>query len=298
MIWVTGAFGQLGQEITRQLSLKKIEWCGTGADVDVTDEKKIAAFLKAQKKIDWIINCAAYTDVEKAEREKERAFLVNKTGAKNLSLCAKKIDAKFIHISTDYIFDGNSTKPYSENDKSCPLGIYGLSKKEGEVEIEKNLEKYYIIRTSWLYGRMGKNFIYKMTDLFKKKNEVKVVNDQLGCPTNAKNLSKIISLMIEKNIYSKEKNPPYGIYNFSDGGQASWYDFAKAIYLKEKKLGIIKKNVEIIPCSSKEFPSAVKRPPFSLLSKEKICKALDITLTDWKTSLNDFMENDFLDGGF
>ncbi|MCR4743329.1 MAG: dTDP-4-dehydrorhamnose reductase [Treponema sp.] len=285
MIWLIASKGLLGSEIARQLRELKVNFIESGREVDIT---KMAALLDfaAGKKIDYIINCAAYTFVDKAESEKSLAYEVNQKGSENIAKLASKIGAKLIHISTDYVFDGKGNFPLTEEDRPNPISEYGKSKLLGEEAVSKNLKSYYIIRSSWLYGFSRNNFVYTMLRLMNSRQTIKVVDDQRGSPTFAADLAEVIIKIVEKD------NLPYGIYNFSDSGQISWWEFAKEIYSQALKLGLIKNpGCKIISSSSQEYASIAKRPSYSVLSKEKIQNTLGITIPDWKESLNRFLSS-------
>lgn len=310
MIWVIGNKGMLGQEVVRQLESLHLPYVSTGHEVDVTNYESLSEFAKSietsayfpsklpheHRQIKWIINCAAYTNVEKAESDEEKARAVNYEGALNIARISRQIGAKLIHISTDFVFDGNKSEPYTEDCQKNPIGIYGLTKSEGEDAIMKEMTLYYIIRTSWLYGFDGKNFVYTMTKLMNENNTVKVVGDQKGKPTFAGDLASVIIKFIDKSenaksLFGKNKAPAYGIYNYSNEGETTWFEFANEIYKAGKKHGRIKNKCEITECSSEEYESSVKRPKYSVLSNEKIMKELKIKIPSWQQSLDKFMKN-------
>ena len=217
---------------------------------------------------------------------------------RNIALFSAKKQIRLIHISTDYVFDGRQEKDggavlYSEDDKTNPINIYGKSKLAGEEEIKKILEKYFIIRTAWLCGLKGNNFIYTMLRLFKERDLVKVVEDQWGFPTYTVDLAGAILKIIEDDSVS------YGIYNFTNEGMTSWYEFAMAIYKKAKRLGLIESNkkVEIQPIKTEDYPTAARRPRYSVLSKDKIKKELNIKIPYWRESLEKCLKR-ILDEGY
>lgn len=289
MIWLIGCHGMLGSEVARQLKEKKIDFTGSGREVDFTDWSVIENFV-SDKKIDCIINCAAYTAVDKAESEKEEAENLNVKGPENIAILAKKIGAVLIHISTDYVFDGKASSPLTEDMSLAPLGVYGKTKADGEDAVRRNTEKHYILRTSWLYGWEGKNFVYTMIKTMNSHNSVKVVNDQKGSPTFAGNLAKIILEIAE--------NPsiPYGTYHCTDLGEITWWDFTNEIKSQAIKAGLLtNKNCIVNPCTTEEYPTPAKRPAYSVLNKDKIQKALGITLPDWKEGLKTFINSPFFD---
>ncbi len=284
MVWLIGCKGMLGTEIARQLKNSNIDYIGTDIDVDITKLEVLEDFANKNPKIDWIINCSAYTAVDKAEDDKDFANLLNNIGPKNISSVAKKINAKMIHISTDYVFDGTGNIPYTEDMDVKPIGVYGQTKADGEKSVIDSGCEYYIFRTAWLYGYDGKNFVYTMLKLMESKQELSVVSDQKGTPTFAGDLANCVI----KTITSKNQIP-CGIYHCTDLGESTWYDFAWEIYKQGKATGKLSNECKINPCSTDEFPTKAKRPAYSVLSKEKIQQALGIALPMWNESLNVFM---------
>lgn len=286
MIWLIGCKGMLGTEIARQLKNSNIDYIGTDIDVDITKLEVLEDFANKNPKIDWIINCSAYTAVDKAEDDKDFANLLNNIGPKNISSVAKKINAKMIHISTDYVFDGTGTTPYTEDMDVKPIGVYGQTKADGEKSVIDSGCEYYIFRTAWLYGYDGKNFVYTMLKLMESKQELSVVSDQKGTPTFAGDLANCVI-----NTITSKNQIPCGIYHCTDLGEITWYDFACEIYKQGKATGKLSNECKINPCSTDEFPTKAKRPAYSVLSKEKIQQALGITLPMWNESLNVFMNS-------
>ncbi|MCI5666007.1 MAG: dTDP-4-dehydrorhamnose reductase [Spirochaetia bacterium] len=283
MLWITGSFGMLGQEVKKQFDENHINYLATtSSEVDISDFPSVLRFVQ-DKNINWIINCAAYTAVDKAESDKEKCFKVNATGAENLAKAAKSFGAKLIHISTDYVFDGTNSRPYLESDPVCPIGVYGYCKAEGEKNIQIETQNYFILRTSWLYGFYGKNFVYTMLKLMNSRESIKVVCDQRGTPTNCVTLASVILKIIQTD------SSAYGIYNVTDEGETTWFEFAKEIQKKYSQLNKKIENCFVNPCLSSEYISAAKRPAYSVLSKEKIKTTFNITLPDWKESLYSFL---------
>lgn len=286
MVWLIGCKGMLGTEVARQLKNRNIDYIGTDIDVDITKLEVLEDFANKNPKIDWIINCSAYTAVDKAEDDKDFANLLNNIGPKNISSVAKKINAKMIHISTDYVFDGTGNIPYTEDMDVKPIGVYGQTKADGEKSVIDSGCEYYIFRTAWLYGYDGKNFVYTMLKLMESKQELSVVSDQKGTPTFAGDLANCVIKTI-----TAENKIPCGIYHCTDLGEITWYDFACEIYKQGKATGKLSNECKINPCSTDEFPTKAKRPAYSVLSKEKIQQALGITLPMWNESLNVFMNS-------
>jgi dTDP-4-dehydrorhamnose reductase len=280
LIWLTGGKGMLGTEISTLLEKKNLAFISTDREIDVTNIGALSDFVK-NRQITGIINCAAYTAVDKAEDDKETCRLLNTLGAENIAICAKNIDARLIHISTDYVFDGEGKRPYLEDDKTNPTGVYGLTKRDGETAVMKNNPQSWIIRTAWLYGKHGNNFVNTMLRLMNEKDEIKVVNDQRGSPTWAYDLAQAV-LAVD--------NITFGIYHYTNEGNITWFDFAKEIYKQGKDTGFIKKDCMITPCTSAEYPSKVKRPSYSVLDKNKIKKAMGIEIKSWDESLKDYLK--------
>ena len=287
MIWLIGNKGMLGNDVEKLLKEGGVTYWASDKEVDISDYKALEKFGK-DKKIKWIINCSGYTKVDKAEEEIDEVFRINKDGVRNIALFSAKRQIRLIHISTDYVFDGRQEGgaiTYSEDDENNPINIYGKSKLAGEEEIKKILEEYFIIRTAWLYGLQGNNFVYTMLRLFKERDLVKVVEDQWGSPTYTVDLAGAILKIIEDDLVS------YGIYHFTNEGVASWYEFAQTIYKKAKRLGLIEDNkkIEIQPIKTEEYPTAARRPKYSVLSKEKIKKEFNIKIRDWDKAFEDFL---------
>ncbi len=274
---ITGANGQLGSQI-KALSnnYNNFKFCFTDVEnLDISIENNILDFCNSNN-IDFIINCAAYTAVDKAEEDYENAFKINVTGVKNLRNAAQKNGIPLIHISTDYVFDGKNYKPYTEDNQTNPVSVYGKTKLQGEKELY-NYKKAIIIRTAWLYSIYGNNFAKTIIKLAKKNNEIKVVSDQVGSPTNAIDLADAILSIVEK-IFN-EKNINAGIYHYSNEGVCSWFDFAKEI-VDNKKL-----KTRILPVNSEVFPRPAPRPFYSVLNKTKIKNTFNILVPYWRTSL-------------
>lgn len=311
MIWLIGCKGMLGSEVAKQLDEKKLPWVGTDSEVDITDPQALVDFTnkietaayfpsdlrRADRKIKWIINCAAYTNVDKAEEDTELAEKLNATGPLNIARVARSIGAKLIHISTDYVFDGNGCEPYTEDMAKAPLGVYGRTKSAGEDAIMKEMNTYYILRTAWLYGFDGRNFVYTMTNAMNNHDSVRVVNDQKGTPTYAPDLAAAILKIIDKSenaksFFGKNSAPAYGIYHFTDEGQTNWHEFACEIYRLGRKFGKITQDCKIEACSTLEYGAKVQRPAYSVLSKAKISKALKLKIPEWQNSLEKFFKSE------
>ena len=286
MIWLIGNKGMLGQQVEKLFKRKRLSYLASDKEVDITNYPILKEFTK-NIKLAWIINCSGYTDIDKAEKEIEKAFLINRDGVRNISKIAIEKQAKLIHISTDYVFNGEKDThlSYTEDDKTEPINLYGESKLAGEKEIKETFKKYFIIRTAWLYGRGGKNFVSTMLKLFKEKEEIKVVSDQWGSPTYTVDLAEVIVEIINND------SDKFGIYHFTNEGVTNWYEFAREIYRKSKKLGIIDSNkeVKIRAIETKEYSTFAQRPKWSWLSKEKIKRELNLEIRNWEDALTDFL---------
>ncbi|MBO5464411.1 MAG: dTDP-4-dehydrorhamnose reductase [Alistipes sp.] len=275
-ILVTGANGQLGSEMRKLGAVSPNEYIFTDvAELDITDKSAVMTFVE-QSKIDVIVNCAAYTNVDKAEDDEATAELINATAVRNLAEAAKAQDATLFHVSTDYVFGAEGNTPRSEDMPTNPLGVYGTTKLHGEQAIQEVGAKAIIIRTAWLYSEFGNNFLKTMLRLTAEKESLNVVFDQVGTPTYAGDLALVIFSIIEGNIYIGNE----GTYHFSNEGVCSWYDFATEIAIAAGHEGC---NIQ--PCHSSEFPSKVIRPPYSVLDKTKIKKTFGVDIPHWRDSM-------------
>ena len=293
VVLVTGANGQLGQAI-QSISGKYPEidfvFCSS-SDLDITNFENCQAVFSTYQP-HFCINTAAYTAVDKAESEPAKAFDINANGAENLAITCKKFNTILIHISTDFVFDAyfsegiayydrelrlplKSNLGLTETDVPFPSGIYGLTKLQGEQVIQANLEKHFIIRTSWVYSQFGNNFMKTMLRLASERDTLSVVSDQIGTPTNAVDLAEVLI----KIIQSSNSQLSFGIYNFSNEGVCSWYDFANEIF---RQKGV---SIDLKPIPTSAYPTPAKRPAYSVLDKTKIKKTFDIEISEWQTSL-------------
>lgn len=276
VVLVTGANGQLGQAL--QLISGNYPdirfYFADSSEADITDKAKLHDIFNKLKP-GFCINAAAYTAVDKAESESEKAYKINVDGAKNLAEICAAFQTKLIHISTDFVFDGQKETPYTETDATHPQGIYGLTKLQGEQAIMAVFDQYYIIRTSWLYSAFGHNFMKTMLRLASERPSLNVVNDQIGTPTLANDLARTIVQIVQSG-----KNA-YGIYHFSNEGIASWYDFAKEIF------DINGLKTELGAIATSEYPTPAKRPKYSVLDKTKIKTTFGIEVRDWKVALKE-----------
>lgn len=279
MILITGANGQLGTELCHLLAEKNIAYVGTTQEeLDITDNAQVQNYIEKLKP-SIIYHCAAYTAVDKAEDEgKELNYLVNVEGTKNVATAAKKVAATFVYISTDYVFDGSREgHQYTVEDTPNPQNEYGRAKLAGERAVQAVLDHYYIIRTSWVFGAYGNNFVYTMQKLAETRDTLTIVNDQFGRPTWTRTLAEFMTFVIDKKA-------PFGIYHLSNEGSCSWYEFAKEI-LKENN------QVEVLPVTSKEFPQKAKRPKYSVMDLSK-SKELGFDIPNWKESLRHFLASE------
>jgi len=275
-ILVTGANGQLGQELVRLPARPDIEIAGFGRDeLDVTDPEQCRNVIGSYKP-EVVIHCAAYTKVDQAESEPDEAYRVNADGTRNAALAAEQIGAKFVYISTDYVFDGKANAPYRENDRTDPQSVYGKSKLAGEQWVQSLSSRYFIVRTSWVFGKYGSNFVKTMLRLAEERDSLKVVSDQVGSPTYTLDLAQFLLELVQTDHY--------GIFHASNSGACSWYDFAKAIF-EERGL-----HVQVEPCATAEFPRPAPRPAYSVLDHGAIRAHGLKPLRPWREALRSFLQ--------
>jgi len=283
-VLITGANGQLGSEI-RKISNQypELKFSFTDvAELDITRAEKVAEFL-ADFKPEFLVNCAAYTAVDKAETDEATATLLNATAVGILAEQSAKTGCKMIHISTDYVFNGNGPRPYKEDNLVSPQSAYGRTKLEGEILCQRNNPESMIIRTSWLYSAFGNNFVKTMLRLGNERPELGIVADQIGSPTNAADLASAI-LTIISSVINQTKSFVPGIYHYSNEGVASWYDFTKAIF------EIAEINCFVKPISSEDYPSPVQRPAYSVMDKSKIKTTFGLQIPHWRDSLKTYFQ--------
>lgn len=275
-ILVTGANGQLGNEMRRLGAVSPNNYIFTDvAELDITDASAVLATVK-DNAVEIIVNCAAYTNVDKAESDEATAELINSTAVRNLAVAMKEVGGTLFHVSTDYVFGLDGNTPRTEDMPVNPLGVYGRTKLNGELAIKESGCKALIFRTAWLYSEFGNNFLKTMMRLTAEREQLNVVFDQVGTPTYAGDLALAIFSIIEAGVYEGNE----GIYHFSDEGVCSWYDFAVEIATAAGNT-----NCRISPCHSSEFPSPVTRPPYSVLDKTKIKNTFDIDIPHWRESM-------------
>ena len=274
-ILVTGSTGQLGSDVVKELLKRGYSTLSPNrSELNLCSEDNIRNYI-LNSNCEAIVHCAAYTQVDKAEDEKDLGIKINATATKHIVKCAKILDIPMIYISTDYVFDGTKDGEYTENDETNPINIYGESKLAGEKYVQEILDKYYIVRTSWVFNINGKNFIETMLRLSKTNNQVSIVNDQIGSPTYTKDLSRLLVDMLETS--------KYGLYHATNEGYCSWYEFADTIF----KLANI--NIDIKAINSNEYASRAKRPMNSKLSKDKLIEYGFKPLPHWEDALKDYL---------
>ena len=277
---VTGSSGQLGQCL-KQLLLSATDiscYFAAREDLDITNSDELQRFF-SDHNFDYCINTAAYTNVEKAESEQKEAFLINAEGAYSLAKACKKHNVVLLHISTDYVFDGMAKTPYQEQDPTNPLNVYGASKLKGEQHIVDTWNKHFIIRTSWLYSQYGQNFLNSMLQFAKQKKALTITTQQKGTPTNANDLAQMLVTII------KTGNARYGVYHFSNQGEATWYDFTKAIFKATGEIDTV--NL----AKTEHYATFAKRPSYSVLNCNKLKDTLGITYRNWEDSLKQIINS-------
>lgn len=275
-ILVTGVKGQLGYDVMNELARRG--HTGIGVDVeemDITDAAKVEQVIK-ESDVEAVVHCAAYTAVDAAEDNVEICRKINAEGTENIAKVCKELDLKMIYISTDYVFNGEGTRPWEPDDEREPLNVYGQAKYEGELAVEKYLEKYYIVRIAWVFGVNGKNFIKTMLNLAETHDELSVVNDQIGSPTYTYDLAKLLVDMVETD--------KYGRYHATNEGLCTWYEFATEIFRQAGK------EVTVHPVTSEQFPTKAKRPHNSRLNKDKLESNGFDRLPTWQDALNRYLK--------
>ncbi|MBT8245445.1 MAG: dTDP-4-dehydrorhamnose reductase [Winogradskyella sp.] len=277
-VLVTGKDSQLAQcikEIEANFPEVSIQYCSSKT-LDITDLQSIKNTFR-ENHFEYCINCAAYTHVDKAESDPEKAYAVNAEGVANLASVCKQYHTTLMHISTDYVFDGKKQKPYTEADKTNPINVYGKSKRAGELEIIKTLHKYFIIRTSWLYSEYGNNFVKTMLSVSKEGDQINVVNDQAGSPTYALDLADVVLKIIRRDTKL------YGLYHFSNSGVCTWFDFATEIFKH------LKVSINIKKISTSNYPTLAKRPAYGVLDSTKMANTFQLNIPHWRERLNQFL---------
>jgi dTDP-4-dehydrorhamnose reductase len=285
-ILVTGANGQLGNEIRRLCrNFPGLEFIFTDVDMlDITNPDAVSVFMEASKPA-IVVNCAAYTNVDGAEVNVKNVRKINSLAPQVLAAACAMQDAFLIHISTDYVFDGEATEPYTEDDETNPISVYGNSKLEGEEKIKTVFDQYLIIRTSWMYSEFGHNFVRSIIALAKERDTLEIVNDQIGSPTYARDLANCIIDIIIKSILNPKAYLP-GIYHYANQGVCSWYEFASEIL---NIAGI--KSCKLIPVSTEQYPAVAKRPKYSVLDTTKVRESFGIGIPNWRDSLRECLSS-------
>ncbi|MCK5661905.1 MAG: dTDP-4-dehydrorhamnose reductase [Thiotrichaceae bacterium] len=282
---ITGAKGQVGTELALDAKHRDHQVYAYGSkELDISQLDQIDQKVK-QLQPDVIINSAAYTAVDKAETEQTLAYLVNAQGSENLAITAKKYDIPLLHISTDYIYDGDKKTAYRETDPENPIGVYGASKLAGDQKIIETWHKHIILRVSWVFGASGNNFVKTMLRLAEQRDELSIVNDQFGAPTSAKAISGSLLALLQSPLFN-QANCPWGVYNLQSDPGVTWYEFAQEIFSQAQQTGLLDKTIKLNPIPSSQFPTPVTRPKNSKLNGEKLQKTFALPIADWKKDLS------------
>jgi dTDP-4-dehydrorhamnose reductase len=280
-ILVTGSTGQLGSELAHMLSVDGNDVVGIDSKaLDFCQPPKVKEWISAFK-ADWVVNCAAYTHVDMAEQEGDKAFLINRDATRALAEGVASYAGRLLHVSTDFIFDGQQSRPYSEDDSPNPLGVYGQSKLEGETAILEVLPQATIVRTAWVYGETGNNFVKTMLKFAAERTEITVIDDQIGSPTWTWDAAKAICALLNSDAT--------GVYNFTNEGVASWYDLASDVVSVARQLGYPVKTDYVRPIPACEYRALAARPAYSVLSKRKIRSTLNYQIPYWRDSLREML---------
>ncbi len=305
-ILITGAAGQLGCDVAASLKRAGIDpVCRSRGDLDIADKEALFSVIKETAPA-VIINAAAYTKVDLAEKEEKKAFAVNSDGARNLAAASEAAGAILIHISTDFVFDGVKSSPYKESEKTNPIGVYGKSKLAGELAVRECCARHIIIRTSWLYGAHGANFVKTILRLASEREVISVVSDQVGSPTWTRDLAEAIRQITTRLTTRDAQAPaiktitpsderwggekkPFGVYHYADEGVASWYDLAVAVVEEARALGAELKCRTVLPIATSGYPTPAARPSYSVLNKEKIKDEFSLTIPHWRDSLREML---------
>ena len=286
-VLITGAKGQVGSELIKAVP-EGFTVIGLGSsELDISNQAAVKAAM-AKHQPNLIINAAAYTAVDKAETEIEKAYAVNEQGVAWLAVAANEADIPLFHISTDYIFDGRATAPYKETDPTNPQSIYGASKLAGEKLLAKTLNKHIILRTSWVFGAVGNNFVKTMLRLGKERDELAVVADQQGCPTSARSIAEVLWQLTE--MYFKQKDLAWGVYHFSNSPACTWHEFANEIFNQAVVEGLLDKAPVVNAITTLDYPTPAKRPAWSVLEISKLEALLGKQLASWKPELNQVLQ--------
>jgi dTDP-4-dehydrorhamnose reductase len=274
----------LGRDVSRVFTEAKLTWIGTGREVDVTDPDAIAAFANSRD-IGWVVNCTAYTAVDKAEDEPDACRRLNAEAPAHLARWAAANGAAILHVSTDYVFAGEGDTPYREDDAVGPRSVYGAAKAEGEAAVRALCPRHLIVRTAWLYGGEGPNFVYTMLRLMRTKEQLGVVDDQRGAPTWTADLARCFPTMMENS------EGRWGIYHASGEGQCTWFGFAQAILEEGLRRGLVTRPPQMKALTTAEYPTKARRPAWSVLSKVKLKTEFGLEFRPWRDSLNAFLDS-------
>ena len=287
-ILITGGSGQLGRELLQKVQISGIEVLAPShQQMDITDIEQVKKFINRHQP-SCVVNAAAYTQVDNAEIDESLAFAVNKNGCTNLAQVCARNQIPLIHVSTDYVFDGQKREPYLESDPISPIGIYGRSKAAGEIEIRSKLKMHIILRTSWLYGVYGQNFVKTMLKLAATKKNIRVVSDQYGSPTSAADLANVILAIAER--WHQKSAITWGTYHYCGQGIVSWHGFAKTIIQLIRRYGKVK-TTRVVPITTADFPTKARRPAFSALDCNLIQKKVGISPKPWRESLESTLQS-------
>jgi dTDP-4-dehydrorhamnose reductase len=277
-IWLVGAAGMLGRQLAAEFTRRGIDFFASDREVDIRRPGELDEFSR-DRHIEWIINCAAYTAVDRAEDEPDQALALNAAGVENLARLAARSGARLLHFSTDYVFAGDRLEPYREEDTPRPLSRYGWSKWQGELRLAASLDSYFLFRVSWLYGVHGANFVHTMLRLFKEKDAVRVVDDQFGSPTWAGGLAANIAGLVAAD------SERCGVYHYRDAGVISWFDFATAIQELALAAGMLGRKIPVEAIPTSQFPARATRPMRAVLDCGKVVSELGFQVRDWKLNL-------------
>lgn len=283
--WVTGASGMLGSEVVARLASDGHRVFASDIEVDITDRAAVDAFFEAAGTVDWIVNCAAYTAVDAAEDDEARALHLNATGPAVLAEAAAARGIALVHISTDYVFDGTKYGAYLPDDPPAPQSAYGRTKLEGELRVRAALRRHVIIRTAWLYGRNGKNFVATMLRLMNERDEVRVVTDQNGSPTHAADLADAIAAVVT------HPDPTWGTFHYTGAGATTWYEFAREIYRQGRERGLIASECAVNPTTSAEFRAKASRPANSVLDCSSFESTFGFAPGGWREALSRYLDS-------
>lgn len=287
---ITGAKGQVGSELVNLAKKRNHEVYAYGSgELDITQLEPLLQKVK-QIQPEVIINAAAYTAVDRAEQEKDRAYAVNAKGSENLAKVCARYNIPLLHLSTDYVFDGDKNSPYTETDKPNPAGVYGASKLAGDRKIEQLWSKHIILRVSWVFGKQGNNFVKTMLRLAQQRDELSIVNDQFGAPTSARAISQTLLEILGQDNFNSTAFP-WGCYHLQSEPGVTWFEFAKEIFQQAQELGLLTKNIKLNPIPSSEFPTPVKRPANSKLSGSKLQQHFSITPVNWHKDLREVIKS-------